>query len=260
MAKLPPPTDDQIRAALLKVMMQLNKNARPGTDFDTQDVLKRAQSTLGSVAEYRIMDGLEDLARAGHIGWGLNFANPGRHWFHLTDRGAGAVANVSRDPANPDGYLAYLAATVEKGGVPWSYIEEALRTYNSGCYKATAVLVGGACEALILDLRDALVVRMEERQISVPAKVKDRNIKTLRDAMDQVFQERKGTMATDLRERVGAHWTGLSEPARRLRNDAGHPTSVDPVTPEDVHANLLLFPEFAKLARDLKTWIATGLQ
>src|SRR5262249_10944555 len=42
---------------------------------------------------------------------------------------------------------------------------------------------------------------------------------------------------------------------RKIRNDAGHAASLDPVTPADVHASLLLFPSTAKLLRRLRQWV-----
>jgi hypothetical protein len=39
------------------------------------------------------------------------------------------------------------------------------------------------------------------------------------------------------------------------RNNASHSESIDPVTPEAVHAALLIFPELAKLVPDLETWV-----
>ena len=38
---------------------------------------------------------------------------------------------------------------------------------------------------------------------------------------------------------------------RMTRNDAGHPSSVDPITREAIHGALLTFPEQARLSFDL---------
>jgi hypothetical protein len=38
----------------------------------------------------------------------------------------------------------------------------------------------------------------------------------------------------------------------------GHPVSVDPVTPDTVHASLLIFPELATLAEALFQWTVHG--
>lgn len=40
-----------------------------------------------------------------------------------------------------------------------------------------------------------------------------------------------------------------------MRNDAGHPNEVTPVTPESVHAALLIFPQLAGLAAQLRAWV-----
>jgi hypothetical protein len=42
------------------------------------------------------------------------------------------------------------------------------------------------------------------------------------------------------------------------RNDAGHPKSVEPVTFDDAHAALLIFPKLAKLNTDLLIWVSSS--
>ena len=43
-----------------------------------------------------------------------------------------------------------------------------------------------------------------------------------------------------------------------VRNDAGHPKSVDPITLEVVHGSLLIFPKLAKLGNNLKEWVKSS--
>jgi hypothetical protein len=64
-------------------------------------------------------------------------------------------------------------------------------------------------------------------------------------------------MVKPLAESFSAYWPAFAEQIRGARNDAGHPASVDPVTPETVHAALLIFPELARLAKALEAWIHT---
>ncbi len=45
-----------------------------------------------------------------------------------------------------------------------------------------------------------------------------------------------------------------------MRNEAGHPSSIDPVTPDTVHASLLVFPELARLAKGLTDWVSNSLK
>jgi hypothetical protein len=68
-----------------------------------------------------------DLFRNGYLSWGLNLNNPDPPWCHLTSQGRAALTHFSRDPANPDGYLAYLASVATLSPLAKSYIEEALQ-------------------------------------------------------------------------------------------------------------------------------------
>jgi hypothetical protein len=52
----------------------------------------------------------------------------------------------------------------------------------------------------------------------------------------------------------------LTHEIRTTRNEAGHPTSIDPVTPESVHASLLLFPVLASLAGEFLKWVVDDLK
>lgn len=62
-------------------------------------------------------------------------------------------------------------------------------------------------------------------------------------------------MPRPLAEMFNAYWAAFTQQIRTSRNDAGHPNSIAPVSHEIVHASLLIFPELAKLASELRTWI-----
>lgn len=51
--------------------------------------------------------------------------------------------------------------------------------------------------------------------------------------------------------KAAAVWPALVHQIRVVRNDAGHPSSVEPVTDETAHAQLLVFPELAKITAAL---------
>jgi hypothetical protein len=197
----------------------------------------------------------QDLFRNGYLAYGIHLDNPNRPWFFLTERGREALKHASRDPANPDGYLAHLHSTATLDPVAESYIGEALNTYNSNCFKATAVMVGAAAERLVLRLASTLAARLTATGKTVPPKLKDWQVKTVRDALTKELEAHKKDMPKELSESFRAYWMAFAEQARRVRNDAGHPESIDPVTPGSVHAALLIFPELAKLVADLETWV-----
>ena len=63
-----------------------------------------------------------------------------------------------------------------------------------------------------------------------------------------------------MREEFEAYWLAFAQQIRATRNDAGHPSSVDPVTEEGVHGSFLVFPNLAKLSNSLSTWVMTNLK
>jgi hypothetical protein len=136
-----------------------------------------------------------------------------------------------------------------------SYLREALRTYNSDCFKATAVMIGAAAESLILEIRDTLTHRMEDLGQAPPSDVKDWRLKKVLDRLVRELSNQVPNMDRDLAEAVQQYWPAFTGQIRHARNEAGHPTNIEPVTHETVHASLLIFPELLTLAYRLKTWI-----
>lgn len=164
----------------------------------------------------------------------------------------------SRDPANPDGYLAVLESCVAKTSVSWSYVTEALATYNSGCHKASAVMIGAAGESLALELRDELVGRLVALGVKLSRDLTDWRIKRVLDALESELTARVNAMPTGLQERFTSYWSSFTAHLRLARNDAGHPKSIEPVTVDVVHGSLLIFPELAKLIADVREWVGSG--
>ena len=80
-------------------------------------------------------------------------------------------------------------------------------------------------------------------------------MKTVLDALHGLIESKKGTLPKELREEFEAYWLVFAQQIRSTRNDAGHPSSVDPVTEEAVHASFLVFPELARLTTNLGSWI-----
>ena len=89
----------------------------------------------------------------------------------------------------------------------------------------------------------------------VAAKLQDWRVKTVLDQLASEIDSRLGSMPRALREEYSAYWPAFTGQIRMARNDAGHPTSIDPVTVDTVHASLLIFPQLAKLSLELLAWI-----
>jgi hypothetical protein len=256
---------DEARRLILEAVKQASNPHERRVDLGMViQVLQQQQRYRGLDEEQLLLTAWYDLFRTGVLSWGYNFTNSGMQFAHVTEHGERTVAQVSRDPANPIGYLALLDPVLPKGAVARSYIEEALKTYGAGCDKATAVMVGAAAEAMALDLRDILVERMNALGKVVADKLTSWMIKTVLDAVEAELKpyakkkEDVGGMARELSDRFSGHWPSFTTQLRMARNDAGHPSSVDPVTRDMVHGNLLIFPEVARLAADLQTWVRSS--
>jgi hypothetical protein len=75
------------------------------------------------------------------------------------------------------------------------------------------------------------------------------------DDLADEFKKTKDENVRKLREDAESRLAPIAAEFRRTRNSAGHPASLDPVNPADVHANLLLFPSAVNLIARLKEWV-----
>lgn len=211
----------------------------------------------GNAAEQIVLTVWYDLFRTGVLSPGLNLSNPNLPFCHLTAQGTAAMAQLSRDPANPAGYLAHLRSIGAINAVAMSYTTEGLAVYSAACYRATAVMVGCAAESLVLEIRDALVTKLKGNGKSVSAKLHDWRAKIVLDQLADEIDQRHASLPRPLQEEYSAYWPAFTGQIRMARNDAGHPTSIDPVTADTVHASLLIFPQLARLYLQLLNWIKT---
>ena len=251
------PLDGQIlRKTLFEVIDEFSKIG-PGY-FQSRAVLEETKRRLkihGQEKEQALLTFFHDLLRGGYLAWGFNITNPDPPFLHLTEQGKQVLRHISRDPANPVGYLDYILEGNDLNPVAISYLEEALNTYSSNCYKAAAVMIGASTESIVLNLRDILVEGLRKSNQTIPKKLQDWRIKRILDGIKQEFENQKSNMPYKLAESFEAYWPAFTQQIRTSRNDAGHPKSIEPVTHETVHASLLIFPELTKLSTELLEWI-----
>jgi hypothetical protein len=245
-----------LRETLLTVM-----NEYSGTSgfFQTRPILAevaKREGLHGDAQEQALLTLWGDMFRLGVVATGYNLSNPEAPFCHLTELGRKTLTSLSRDPANPDGYLAALRTAAKLPSTADAYIAEAVATYNTACFKAAAVMVGAASETLLLALRDAIVARLGTLVRKPPSALTDWRAKTVLDAISTELTTHAKSMPVKLRESFQYNWPAFLQQIRASRNDAGHPASVDPVTGEAVHASLLIFPELVKLSADLEAWVA----
>ena len=258
------PVRPSIREVLLAEIKAQEPKGNSGPTLQQAYVLDAVAKELGvnqnPNLEQAILTQWGELFRTGLLAWGLNLSNPNPPFFHLPERGQQALQNVTRDPSNPAGYLRHLASVATLEPVAMSYLAEGLECYVAGLFKAAAVVVGAAAERVVLDLRDVTVQKLTLLKKAVPKNMEDWRIKTVSDALRSFFEAQMTQFTRELREPFEAYWSAFAQQIRTTRNEAGHPISVDPVTPDTVHASLLIFPELARLANNLSRWVAADLK
>lgn len=250
---------ERLRRTMLEVVRELG--GRGDSALQSASVLQKSAQRLdvrGVEDEQALLAFFGDLFRIGYLAWGYNLSNPAPPFCHITDKGRVALAALSRDPSNPDGYLANLHHSGKLNPVSESYIREALATFAAGCFKATAVMVGAAAESVVLELRDSLAARHDDLGKPRPSDLDDWRIKRILDCVEDLLTAQKNSMPRELFEAFESYWPAFTQQARVARNAAGHPTSIDPVEEHTVQASLLIFPELVKLSTELEEWIAEG--
>lgn len=257
------PPQQGIREMLLSEIEAREPKGSMDAPLQQQSVLDTVGRKLGAYRnpdlEQAVLTQWGELFRTGLLAWGFNLSNPNPPFFHLTERGRQALQNLTRDPSNPAGYLRHLASAATLGPVAMAYLEEGLECYVAGRIKAAAVMVGAAAEGVILELRNVTIQKLKSLKKPVPKGLEDWRIKTVSDGLRTFFEAHAGQFKREVREPFEAYWSAFAQQIRATRNDAGHPTSVEPVTPDTVHASLLIFPELARLASRLTHWVTDDL-
>jgi hypothetical protein len=247
--------------AIRKAVLEVVGKYASSSNLQPTVVVRESAEGLGirgnDSAEEALLTVFYDLFRQGHLAWGFNVSNPEPPFIHVTEQGRKTLQNLDRDPANPDGYTQSLAQT-SLDSVAQSYVGEALKAYNSDCFKGAAVMIGAAAERVVIELRDTVVQRMQALGQTPHQNLLDWRIKTIFDGLTNNLDNHIGQMQKALRESYESFWQALFGQIRITRNEAGHPTSIDPVTWDSAHSALLIFPQFAKLANDLESWVATA--
>jgi hypothetical protein len=262
MATPPTPT---IRDVLLELVHDLAAH-QPRHTLQQSSLLQSAKTRLvplygDSELERAILTQWHDLFRTGLLAWGTDLLNPNPPFFHLTETGRRALENVTRDPSNPAGYLRHMERRASIGPIAKSYLVEGLDCYVAGLFKAAAVMVGAAAESVILDLRDSVVARLGMLGHPIPKALQGWQIRPLTKALADIFNAGiDGKSHKDLRDRYDTYWSAFAGQIRAVRNDAGHPVSIDPVASDTVHASLLVFPELAQLAAALSAWVSADMR
>jgi hypothetical protein len=252
-----------VRNILLEIIQE-NKPSNANESFQANTVLREAATKLNIInnneKEQILLTEWYDLFRIGYLAWGYNLCNSNPPFCHLTDRGIQVLGNFKRDPSNPSGYLQHLNSKAKINDISLSYLKEGLECYVAGSFKASAVMIGAASESVVLELRDITAAKIKDKGDKFPDGIDDWRIRTILVSLKTFFDSKKKHLDKSLKEEYEAYWAAYAQQIRAVRNEAGHPSSIEPITSDTVHASFLIFPELAYLAQKLKNWVENNYQ
>ena len=161
----------------------------------------------------------------------------------ITARGKALLQRGENSPHNPQRYLNALKRRVANADPDiLAYLDEAVGAWAAGLYRSSAVMLGCACEKLILIMAislankgaDALAKKLADSRTS---------ISVIYEEVRQNLLAKKQTLPPEVADKLDRKLSPIFDHARILRNASGHPTGAS-VTTEDAEAGLLLFPGF----------------
>ncbi len=166
----------------------------------------------------------------------------------ITPRGRELLQHKGAAPHHKSRYMDAVKSRVSApDDVVLSYLDEAVEAWRAGLYRASAVMLGCACEKLILLLAEAIAhSKWQPHAGQLQEKLSGRVfISDLFDAILAVLSAQKSQKAlpSSVADALERRLSAIFDHARVLRNQAGHPTGTE-ITAEEAEAGLLLFPGF----------------
>jgi hypothetical protein len=199
------------------------------------------------------------------IGQGLAYIDYSQrateNWMlHLTEAGRAAAADEDVTPDDPGGYLHRLLIEVpEITPVVKSYAEEALLAYNARLYRASAVMLGVASEAAVLEVALALprvLNTSEAKRYLETINARKQNFMAKFEVFSQKLRSKKTILPEDLADGLDLTLNAVTDLLRVSRNDAGHPTGRG-IDRDDCFIHLRMFVRYVRKLYSLKASLET---
>lgn len=249
-------TSAEVQSLLLRVLAAGgDTRLGRGRNYFSQTVVAASPPQNG--ATYRqVMAGVWSL-----IGQGLAYIDysdsAAENWsLYLTEAGRAAASDEEVTPDDPGGYLRQLVVEIpEVTPLVKSYAEEALLAYNARLYRASAVMLGVASEAAVLEVALALAGVMNETEAKPyleTINARKQNFVAKFEVFAQKLRSRKNLLPEDLADGLDLTLNAVTDLLRVSRNDAGHPTGRS-IDRNDCYIHLRMFVRYARKLYSLKT-------
>lgn len=248
----------QLRSIILDVLRRY-----PIESFQSlQREIRERYPVYLSVTDDLIVDEIIwELIVQGVIAPGMNSANRGLPWIHLTEYGRKSLKTNDFMPHDVLGYMSKLESAVGQtvDGIVTAYVRESLLTFLGGQYIASTVMLGVASERcvdlLIKAYSDAIADDSRKSTFEEKVAKAGRSVKRRFDVLRAGLLDLK--LAPELSDALDIHLSGIFTLIRYTRNDAGHPIG-QKVEREEAYGNLVLFPQYCKRVYELINYFSTN--
>ena len=197
---------------LVLLVREVRKTAPTGSQIRDGQIMEGVWSLIGQGLAYL------DYSQSAATNWEL--------W--ITANGRAVVNDEGINPDDPAGYIQNLDSEVpDLSEIVRQYVHEALRAYNARLYRSSAVMLGVASEAAVLEVAAALAQTMREekkRQYLEQLEAPKRSYNAKFEDFRQKLRSRTDSMPEELTTKLDLTMNSVGELLRVYRNNAGHPT------------------------------------
>lgn len=198
----------------------------------------------------------EGIIRPGQEGHSLNFP-----FLAITEYGRRVIENQNAHPYEIERFLEQTGNGKPIDGSVETYLAEALRSFRSGLFVASAICLGIAAERVFILIAEAMVDALSSTvdKTELRKRLDQNAMKPKQDWVHDKLKEldkNKRKLAIDLPESAPLLVTGIYDLIRQQRNDLGHPSDDPPeINRDQAEASLLLFARFYGNAERLRTFL-----
>jgi hypothetical protein len=250
-------TQEEVQTTLMNLLnagpIRLSDLVLPTVNDKLRKVAKSRTGTDFEVEWFAVNEAVWSLV-ARRLAWiEIDEAHPMAWFVQLTERGKAAAESRAVNPDDPLGYMRrLLQAAPATSNVVQLYLRESLKSFEQECYLASAVMLGVAAEACMLETADAFVVwsgecarklrqMLESPRTSYVAKL---------EGFQKCLAAAKGSLPPELSDNLDLDVTVALQLIRVTRNDAGHPTGRQ-IDREDAFNHFVIYARANKRLYDL---------
>ncbi len=257
-----PVSSTTLQTVLLKLLAKPDTDARLGGGSHYSAESLRSQFPPSEQPTSReIMSVVWSLVCQGLAYIDYSQSAPENWKLFLTDAGLAAAHDEAMNPDNSGDYLERLAAGVpEANPIFLQYAREAVVSYNSRCYLASAVMLGVASEAAFLEMARSfgnwLPKGQGQKFLEVIENPRSNYITKFVEFRKKV-EPLKSNIPDELSDSMSLWLDSVLDLLRIYRNEAGHPTGKQ-LAREDAFINLQMFARYLQKLYALKAVFDSG--